>query len=176
MGVPKGYKWDPEVVARRSLKLCRPLHVRFERHYKVEAATGCWIWTGSTDRKGYGQLRCGRKLRYATHVALELAERPLPAGMFACHKCDRPACVNPSHLFHGTPKENIRDSMAKGRHVPPPRIIGEKNKASTLTAVAVVDIRARTAAGEPYSQLAREHGVTISCISAVVTRKTWAHL
>ena len=52
----------------------------------------------------------------ASHVALELADRPVPAGMFACHSCDTPACVEERHLFHGTQLDNVHDALAKGRH------------------------------------------------------------
>jgi hypothetical protein len=98
------------------------LTAQFEAFISPKPNSGCWLWSGSLDRKGYGQIRVpGGVLRCATHVALELAGRALPAGMIACHRCDNPSCVNPDHLFHGTHKDNTHDMMRKGRHSPPPR-------------------------------------------------------
>lgn len=101
------------------------LTARFEAKFIPEPNSGCWLWFGSIDRKGYGQIRMPGKvgegrLRYATHVSLELAGRPLPDGLWALHHCDMPACVNPDHLFAGTPLDNQHDSMRKGRKTKPP--------------------------------------------------------
>lgn len=40
----------------------------------------------------------------------------IPDGLLACHSCDTPACINPSHIFIGTNADNKADSVAKGRH------------------------------------------------------------
>ena len=111
---------------------------RFEFYVTIDTISGCWIWNGSRDKHGYGQMRFGRSLRYATHVSLELSNRRLPKGMFACHHCDNPRCVNPSHLFHGTQADNMRDCVEKGRHVPPPRSGVAASAERTAERMAVV--------------------------------------
>lgn len=98
----------------------KTLQERFEAKYIPEPNSGCWLWIGSYDSKGYGQLRMPDRLKVATHIALELSGRPVPRGLCACHRCDTPACVNPDHLFIGTHKDNSQDSVRKGRASKPP--------------------------------------------------------
>ena len=98
----------------------RTLAERFHDYAMPEPNSGCWLWLGSWDPRKYGQLRVGKKLRAASHVSLELAGTPVPMGMFACHRCDTPPCVNPAHLFIGTQRDNIADSLRKGRMKAPP--------------------------------------------------------
>lgn len=78
-----------------------PIAVRFERQWTPEPNTGCWLWTGPVDRKGYGYLwsggRRGRHLK-AHRVAYELFQKPIPVGLTIDHLCRVRCCVNPEHL------------------------------------------------------------------------------
>jgi hypothetical protein len=81
----------------------------------VAKSDGCWAWTGGRDKDGYGAFSYGRKTYRAPKIALELDGRPVPDGMIACHHCDNPACVRPSHLYVGTYKQNFDDMVRRGR-------------------------------------------------------------
>lgn len=86
----------------------------------VDEQTGCWLWRGPYGHGGYGSGSDPRtrRARQAHRMSHEVFNGPIPDGMYVCHTCDCPPCVNPEHLWTGTPKENVRDMMAKGRHVP----------------------------------------------------------
>jgi hypothetical protein len=49
--------------------------------------------------------------------------RPIQPGMFVCHTCDNPPCVNPDHLYEGTHTDKLRDMQKRGRQeYHPPRV------------------------------------------------------
>jgi hypothetical protein len=93
--------------------LDRKTPVTFDDSYRIDL-NGCWIWIGGRNHR-YGCYNIGGRGYRAHRYAWERVYGPVPDGMYVCHHCDTPLCVNPEHLFVGTQRDNIRDASAKGR-------------------------------------------------------------
>lgn len=83
------------------------------------ADVGCWEWTGSKDRDGYGRIRIGDRPVMAHRVSYEMHHGEIPDGAVVMHSCDNPACVRPTHLKIGSQADNITDRHLKGRTIVP---------------------------------------------------------
>lgn len=81
---------------------------------RAEWVGDCLVYP-PTKRDGYGRIRVDGKSWLAHRFSWVLANGPIPEGMYVCHRCDNPPCINPEHLFLGTQTDNMRDMAAKGR-------------------------------------------------------------
>ncbi len=82
---------------------------------KVIKTDNCWLWNGPVDARGYGETMIKHKPKRAHRLAYEYTHGAIPPGLYVCHHCDNPLCVNPDHLFLGTAKDNTTDMVNKGR-------------------------------------------------------------
>lgn len=77
---------------------------------------GCWVWTGKTNSSGYGYFCRNSRTIFAHRFAYELWNKTQLVN-WCLHKCDNPPCVNPAHLYDGTPQDNADDRVKRGRGI-----------------------------------------------------------
>lgn len=180
-----------------------------EKHYVDD--NGCWIWTGRYHRskkellqgkKNYGTIEIydssykGKKRKIRAHRAsYEAFHGLIPAGLYVCHSCDVPLCVNPEHLWLGTAKDNSEDMIKKGRSLkgrpsplkgkPSPlkgrkgisKNMGSQHPRAKLTEEQVLEIRSLHSTKKlSYVDLARQFKVSDNLIGKIVRRERWPHL
>ena len=154
---------------------------RFWSKVAPEALSGCWLWHGAVNPRGYGSFGLNGRTVLAHRHAYELTTGPIPTGLFLLHRCDVPACVNPDHLHVGTHAENMTEMTSRGRsgvgdrnssrRHPRSRPRGERVGTAKLSAVEVEEIRELR--GVSQREIARRYGVDQSTVHHVVSGKTW---
>jgi hypothetical protein len=144
---------------------------KFYARVATSDAAACWEWQGSLHKQGYGLFApmTGALIR-AHRAAYYYWYGVDPKELQVCHSCDNPRCVNPQHLFLGTPADNHTDMVKKGRasfqkpYFAPYRKLTEKDVVAILS-----DSR-------PNKIIADEYGVTHSNIHVIKRRKSWKHV
>ena len=92
-----------------------PLAQRLSDCVIPEPMSGCHLWIGNVNRKGYGRIRVDGKTHVAHRAAWIVAHGQVPSGSMVLHSCDNPACVNPHHLHLGDSFANMREMVERGR-------------------------------------------------------------
>lgn len=149
---------------------------RFWKYVDKKSEDECWEWQSSKSIHGYGQLSVKNRKYTASRISWFIHNGKIDEGLCVCHTCDNPGCVNPSHLFLGTQKDNAADRGKKGRWVGGgPK--GERQGGHKLTEQQVKEIREKYAPRVyTVTILSEEYNVSRSTIYYVVTYKNWKHL
>jgi len=148
---------------------------RFLAKAETSEENNCWFWCGSKDRNGYGQFKIQRKQIKAHRIAFFLYFKKDPYNGLVCHHCDNPSCINPTHLFEGTARDNMRDMVTKGR-CKPPKLKGEKVGSARLTSQNVQLLRKLYTDGVPRKKIAQKFGISIGHVCNIAQRKKWKHV
>jgi len=141
---------------------------KFKEKVKIDAESGCWVWTGSRHPKGYGHFSLyGRKF-YSHRYIMEFLYGPIPVDMELHHKCGRRECVNPQHLEIVTHAENMKEAVRKRMWC------GENNPNAKLKDKDVRIIKTLSKKGIPIRELAEMFGLPLR--SAYYAVRGWKHL
>lgn len=137
---------------------------------------GCLIWLRGRGRLDYGFLTTkvfvyGKRETLAHRLSWTLANGPIPSGAVIAHRCDTPPCIEPTHLFCGSPADNHADMVAKNRQAK-----GEATNRARFTEAEVVAIRARVDSGEQAKAVALSLGCAEGTIHYIKHRRTWRHV
>lgn len=173
----------------------RSIADRFWEKVQKSDGDGCWLWTASAMKKGYGQMSVPGGMARAHRISYELHYGPIPDGMFVCHTCDNPRCVNPAHLWLGTNSDNLHDAIRKGKFQTAKRKAGPKkswvtararygpsgrppgDRAGTkLKAAQVIEIIAEFKAGMRPQRIAAKYGVSGGAIDGILYGRNWRHI
>lgn len=157
----------------QNLTLSKKDMTRFNLKYKV-MDNNCWEWISSKNRKGYGKFWLKTKPYYAHRISYLIYRGSLPYDLFVCHTCDNPSCVNPTHLYLGTAKDNYQDMKDKGRNI---NLKGSSNANSKLVESQVLKIRELYKTGKfTVRGLAKDYKVSHGKIVSIINRKSWKHV
>jgi len=129
----------------------------------VEKTNYCWIWIKQKNRRGYGKFSLKNKTIAAHKYSYELVKGAVPDGLYVCHKCNNPSCVNPDHLYAGTNSQNTLDSVVSGTH-----------RTAKLNFEMAQQIRKIYAGGGvTQKQIGEKYGVGGDIVSEIVNHKIW---
>lgn len=150
----------------------RDIIERFYEKLEIVTDSGCWIWTGATDPKGYGRFMTTNGRAVLAHrFSWEVTNGEITDGLYVLHRCDVPPCVNPAHLFLGSPADNTADMMKKGRCR-----VGENDSKSILTTANVIEIKGRLALREVVKTIAASFAVSEGTINSIKYGRSWRHV
>lgn len=128
-----------------------------------DGMTPCHEWKGLRDRRHYGRVWDGERVRGAHRVAYEAEHGPVPDDLHILHQCDNPPCMNREHLTSGDDTANMAEMVTRKRSAN-----GER-RPHKLTDADVTAIRAAyTGERGQQTRLAEQYGVTQSRISMIV--------
>ena len=150
---------------------------RFWEKVDVRGEDKCWLWLASRFSSGYGQFGFDGRPQNAHRVAWQLIYGTISSGLYVLHKCDNKPCVNPAHLFLGTPADNTRDMLNKGRNPKFAGQRGEDNYNVKLTEGDVLRIVGLAREGQLLRrEIAERYNISQRQVYYILSGKWWGWL
>ncbi len=149
--------------------------IRFNERFVVGFENACWPWNSLVNINGRGIFsvwREGRQFTYsAPKVSFVIYKSDDPMGLFACHTCDNPICINPNHIFLGSVGENSADMVRKKRHK-----FGETSPLSKIKEQDVRDARRWYSVGYGTTEIGAHLGLTRGYLQRLIQGHFWKHV
>lgn len=135
---------------------------RFISKVSFDEYSGCWNWTASVDKHGYGHIRVDGNLVRTHRFSYEYYIGEIPDGYDVLHKCDNRKCCNPAHLFLGKDIDNALDRDMKGR--------GAGGK---LSPGDIQEIRQLKSEGVSVTKILSKYPVSRKNIYRILNQQSW---
>jgi hypothetical protein len=144
--------------------------------HELECIYCCWPWQAKISQWGYGCYSVThRKQVHAHRHAWELLnQQTMPPELSGCHWCHNKPCVNPHHIYKGTPHENTQHSLRDGRFEGLNR--GSKHGMSKITEKDVIEISKLAQEGWTQTRIAHHMALAVSTINQIILKRTWRHV
>jgi len=147
---------------------------QFLQQIYPEPNTGCWLWGGRSDNKGYGRLSHMGRFQLAHRFSYFINKGHFDITKNVLHICDNPPCVNPDHLYLGDQKQNNIDRDTRGRQRTKR---GSEHKLSKFSPEQVVEIRnIYSRESMPSRKLARIYRCSQKAIMNILNRKSYKNV
>jgi hypothetical protein len=90
---------------------------RFARRIEADDEQGCWLWTGTLSKDGYGKFYVGDRREQRAHrwFYREMTGRELTRAIQLDHDCNVRHCVRPAHLIEVTQAQHNANTAARRR-------------------------------------------------------------
>jgi hypothetical protein len=143
----------------------------FWSNVSIGSEDECWDWKLCKSHNGYGRVTINYITQRTHRISWILTNGTIPDGLCVLHRCDNPACCNPSHLFLGDVKDNTCDKCIKDR-----QLKGEDAGMAKLTDEDVINIRDLYNSYMRISHIARMYNMSEGAIAGIVKNRKWKHL
>ena len=131
------------------------------------AASGCLEWCGRSLYSGYGYMRYGLRMVAAPRLSYMAFVGEIPQGLCVLHRCDNRLCIEPSHLFLGTHKDNAVDRNRKNRQA--------RGETCGRARLSQDNVRLIYSSSQPAALIAKKFGVSESAVRHIRAGRSWRH-